>query len=78
MSNQTMKLRPWEEFTGILQCVNVKADEGVMIASFPQGNKILVPLIPHLRDEFEKRIGQRISLLHTDIADKNYLILQEG
>ena len=76
MSNQILKLRLWEEFSGVLQNVDIKADEGLTIASFSQGNQLVMPFTLHLKEELGKRIGQRISLLHTDIIDKNYLVLK--
>ena len=70
-------LEPWEEGQGILKQINKDKDKGIMILDFVRGNSIIVPLIPRIEKEIRRKLGQRVSLLRTDLTDRPYLVMQE-
>lgn len=76
MADELKTLLPWEEIQGILQCVNVEENNGIIVLDFGH-TKISVPFIAELETEITKRIGQNISILRTDRDDKLHFIMQE-
>ena len=76
MVEELKVLKIWEEVNGILQHITVNENEGVMVLNFTH-ERITVPFSLSLKYELERRAGQKICLLRTDMNDKPYLFLEE-
>lgn len=71
-SMKIIRLKPWEEFTGIFQ--DVKEEKGKIMLYFNQGNGIILPAGSQLRKRLKNMKGKKIAILRTDLENKPYLI----
>lgn len=77
MNEEVKKLRPWEEITDILQNIEIENDKNIMVLNFIH-RSIEIPFNQYLVKEIESHIGQKISLLRTDLENKPYLLMKGG
>lgn len=62
-------LRHWEEAIGQLE--RIWKEDGLLKVII---GKITLILPPELEEKLENKVGQRISILHTDVLKKEFLI----
>lgn len=75
MADELKTLQPWEEIQGVLQKVDIDKDNGIFVLYFIN-IMVRLPFSPSLMNELERRIGQRIYLLRTDLEKKPYLLME--
>ena len=69
MALEVRRLGIWEE--GVFVLNNLEVKEGALFAGF---NKIVLALPLEMEEKLRPYIGKRVSLLHTDIPGKQFLI----
>ena len=77
MADELKTLQPWEEIQGVLQKVDIDKDNGIFVLYFIN-IMVRLPFSPSLMNELERRIGQRIYLLRTDLEKKPYLLYSQN
>ena len=75
MSDEIKILQPWEEIEGVLQKIDIDKDNGIFVLYFIN-IMVRLPFNLSLMHELERRIGQRIYLLRTDLEKKPYLLME--
>ncbi len=70
-------LQPWQEVRGVLQQVDTDELTGMIILRFGQKIVVAIPYNRQLKERFEHELGRNISILHTDLPDKQYLVIEE-
>ena len=75
MADELKTLQPWEEIQGLLQCVNVKENNGIIILDFGH-ERVSMPFNLQLKHELETKTGRSISILRTDIEETPYLLME--
>jgi hypothetical protein len=69
MALQVRRLGIWEEGVSVLN--NLEVRDGVLLAEL---NQIVLALPLEMEQKMRPQIGKRISVLHTDIPSKPYLL----
>jgi hypothetical protein len=74
-SHRLIILGFWEEYLGFLLDVIIENDD--IIIHFSNNDYIILPTVKNLKNQLCGLTNCRISILHTDLKDKEYLIRKE-